>query len=572
MALSNSEIADIFNQMADMLEIKGENPFKVRAYRNAARTVQNLGKSLEDLAESGMDLTKLPGIGADLSEAITEILKTGKFSKLEALKKELPQGLDKLLSIEGLGPKRIRQLYDSFGITSLDELAEVAQNGEIYNLKGFGPKLVDKILKGVRLAKKAGRRFRFDIAKPFAEELKNYLQSFEGVIKVEVAGSYRRRKETVGDLDILVVAKNWEAVTEWFVKYEKVKEVVSKGPTRSTVILRNDLQVDLRSVAKESYGSALHYFTGSKAHNIKIRKMAVERGWKINEYGIYDGKKRLGGESEEQMYSLMGLDYIEPELREDRGEVEAAMRHRLPKLVKLKDIKGDLHTHSKWTDGHASIERMAQAAKARGYEYIAVTDHSHHLTVAKGLDEKRLREQMELIDRLNEDLEGITLLKGIECDILEDGTMDLPDSVLKELDLVLGAVHYKFNLSKKEQTRRVIRAMKNRYFKIFAHPTGRIIGHRNAYELDISEIFKAAKDEGVYLEINAQPERLDINDIYAKAAKDEGIGLCINTDAHDTMSLDFMQYGVNQARRGWIEKSDLLNTLPLTKLKKVLKK
>ncbi len=572
MALSNSEIADIFNRMADMLEIKGENPFKVRAYRNAARTVQNLGKSLEDLVESGMDLTKLPGIGADLSEAITEILKTGKFSKLEALKKELPQGLDRLLSIEGLGPKRIRQLYDSFGITSLDELAKVAQSGEIYNLKGFGPKLVEKILKGVQLAKKAGRRFRFDIAKPFAEELKNYLQSFEGVIKVEVAGSYRRRKETVGDLDILVVAKNWEAVTEWFVKYEKVKEVVSKGPTRSTVILRNDLQVDLRSVAKESYGSALHYFTGSKAHNIKIRKMAVERGWKINEYGIYEGKKRLGGESEEQLYSLMGLDYIEPELREERGEVEAAMRHRLPKLVKLKDIRGDLHTHSKWTDGHASIEQMAQAAKARGYEYIAVTDHSHHLTVAKGLDEKRLREQMELIDRLNEELEGITVLKGIECDILEDGTMDLPDSVLKELDLVLGAVHYKFNLSKREQTRRVIRAMKNRYFKIFAHPTGRIIGHRNAYELDISEIFKAAKDEGVYLEINAQPERLDINDIYAKAAKDEGVGLCINTDAHDTMSLDFMQYGVNQARRGWIEKSDLLNTLPLTKLKKVLKK
>ncbi len=572
MALSNSEIADIFNRMADILEIKGENPFKVRAYRNAARTVQNLGKSLEDLVESGMDLTKLPGIGADLSEAITEILKTGKFSKLEALKKELPPGLDKLLSIEGLGPKRIRQLYDSFGITSLDELAKVARSGEIYNLKGFGPKLVEKILKGVRLAKKAGRRFRFDIAKPFAEELKNYLQSFEGVIKVEVAGSYRRRKETVGDLDILVVAKNWEAVTEWFVKYEKVKEVVSKGPTRSTVILRNDLQVDLRSVAKESYGSALHYFTGSKAHNIKIRKMAVERGWKINEYGIYEGKKRLGGESEEQMYSLMGLDYIEPELREDRGEVEAAMRHRLPKLVKLKDIRGDLHTHSKWTDGHASIEQMAEAAKARGYEYFAVTDHSRHLTVAKGLDEKRLREQMELIDRLNEELEGITVLKGIECDILEDGTMDLPDSVLKELDLVLGAVHYKFNLSKKEQTRRVIRAMKNRYFKIFAHPTGRIIGHRNAYELDMSDIFKAAKDEGVYLEINAQPERLDINDIYAKAAKDEGIGLCINTDAHDTMSLDFMQYGVNQARRGWIEKSDLLNTLPMTKLKKVLKK
>ncbi|BBG65316.1 DNA polymerase X family [Hydrogenimonas sp.] len=572
MALSNSEIADIFNQMADMLEIKGENPFKVRAYRNAARTVQNLGKSLEELVESGMDLTKLPGIGADLSDAIKEILKTGKFSKLEALKKELPEGLESLLSIEGLGPKRIRQLYDTFGITSLEDLAKVAQSGDIYNLKGFGPKLVEKILKGVRLAKKSGRRFRFDVARPFAEELKRYLGTFEGVIKVEVAGSYRRRKETVGDLDILVVAENWESVTERFVRYEKVKEVVSKGPTRSTVILRNDLQVDLRSVAKESYGSALHYFTGSKAHNIKIRKMAVEKGWKINEYGVFEGKKRLGGESEEQLYSLMGMEYIEPELREDRGEVEAALKGKLPKLIKMEDIRGDLHTHSKWTDGHASIKEMAEAAKAKGYDYIAVTDHSQHLTVAKGVDEKRLREQMELIDSLNEELKGITILKGIECDILEDGTMDLPDSVLKELDLVLGAVHYKFNLSKKEQTLRVIKAMKNPHFNIFAHPTGRIIGHRNAYELDMSEIFKACRDEGVVLEINAQPERLDIDDIYAKAAKEEGIKISIATDAHDTMSLDLMQYGINQARRGWIEKGDVINTLPPERLKRVFNK
>ncbi|WP_457594282.1 DNA polymerase/3'-5' exonuclease PolX [Hydrogenimonas sp.] len=572
MSLSNSEIADLFNQMADLLQIKGENPFKVRAYRNAARTVQNLGKSLEDLHKKGMDLTKLPGIGADLSDAIEEILQTGKFSKLEKLKKELPQGLDKLLAIEGLGPKRIRQLYDAFGITSLEALAQKAESGEIYTLKGFGPKLVEKILKGVQLAKKAGHRFRFDVAKPFAEELKSYLSGFEGVMKVEVAGSYRRKKETVGDLDILVVAKNWESVTEWFVKYEKIKEVVSKGPTRSTVILRNDLQVDLRSVAGESYGSALHYFTGSKAHNIKIRKMAVERGWKINEYGVFDGKKRLGGESEEQLYSLMGMEYIEPELREDRGEVEAAVEHRLPDLVRLGDIKGDLHTHSKWSDGHATIEQMALAAKERGYSYLAVTDHSRHLTVAKGLDEKRIRKQWEEIDALNERLEGITVLKGIECDILEDGSMDLPDSVLKKLDVVLGAVHYKFNLSKKEQTRRVVKAMQNRYFNIFAHPTGRIIGHRNAYELDMSEIFAACKGEGVILEINAQPERLDLDDIYAKAAKEEGIRLAVSTDAHDTMSLDFMQYGLNQARRGWLQKSDLVNTLPLSALKKVLKK
>ncbi len=570
MALSNSEIAAIFNQMADLLEIKGANPFKVRAYRNAARTVQNLGKSLEDLVENGMDLTKLPGIGEDLSDAIHEILRTGRFSKLEALKQQMPEGLDKLLAIEGLGPKRIRLLYDTFGITSLEELAKVAESGEIYRLKGFGPKLVDKILKGVRLAKKAGHRFRFDVARPFAEELRAYLEAFKGVIKVEIAGSYRRRKETVGDLDILVVAKNWDDVSEWFVKFEKVKEVVSKGPTRSTVILRNDLQVDLRSVAEESYGSALHYFTGSKAHNIKIRKMAVERGWKINEYGIFEGEKRLGGKTERELYETMGLCYIEPELREDRGEVEACLAGKLPKLVAPDDIKGDLHTHSKWTDGHATIREMAEAAKARGYEYLAVTDHSRHLTVAKGLDEKRLREQMEEIDRLNDELGGITLLKGIECDILEDGTMDLPDSVLRELDIVLAAVHYKFNLSKTEQTRRVVKALRNPYVKILAHPTGRVIGHRNPYELDMDEIYKACRNEGVALELNAQPERLDIDDVHAKAAKEEGIKISVATDAHDVMSLDFMPYGINQARRGWLEKGDILNTLPLKELKKAL--
>ncbi len=572
MALSNSEIADIFNQMADLLEIKGANPFKVRAYRNAARTVQNLGKSLEDLVAQGMDLTKLPGIGQDLSDAIREIIETGKFSKLEALKQEMPEGLDKLLAIEGLGPKRIQQLYDTFHITSLEELAKVAESGEIYQLKGFGPKLVEKILKGVQLAKKAGHRFRFDIAKPFAEGLRSYLSDFKGVINVEITGSYRRRKETVGDLDILVVAKNWEAVTDWFVKYEKVKEVVSKGPTRSTVILRNDLQVDLRSVAKESYGSALNYFTGSKAHNIKIRKMAVDRGWKINEYGVFEGDKRIGGETEEQIYKLLGLCYIEPELREDRGEVEACLAHALPKLIELSDIRGDLHMHSKETDGHATIEEMARTAMAKGYEYIAITDHSKHLTVAKGFDEKRLRAQMEEIDRLNDSLKGITILKGIECDILEDGSMDLPDSVLKELDIVLAAVHYKFNLSTKEQTQRVVKALQNPYVHVLAHPTGRIIGHRNAYELDMSEIFKVCKNEKVALEINAQPERLDINDVYAKTAKEEGIKISIATDAHDPMSLDFMEYGLNQARRGWLEKGDVLNAHSLSELKKMLKK
>jgi len=571
MAVLNGEIAEIFSKTADLLEIKGENPFKVRAYRNAARIIQNMGRSLDSLVKEGFDLTRLPGIGSDLASYIEEIVKTGKFSKLESLKRELPEGLEELLAIEGLGPKRVRELYEAFHITSLKDLANIAQSGEIYKLKGFGPKLVEKILKGITLAKKSGRRFRFDIAKPYAEDIKNYLQNFSGVLKVEVAGSYRRRKESVGDLDILAVAKNWDEVSDYFVKYPKVKEVVSKGETRSTVILNNDLQVDLRSVAMESYGSALHYFTGSKAHNIKIRKMAIDRGWKINEYGIFDGDKKIAGESESGMYETMGLCFIEPELREDRGEIEACLEGKLPKLIEIGDIKGDLHIHSNYTDGKASIKEMALAALDMGYEYIAITDHSKHLTVAKGLDEERILKQFEEIERLNEELD-IVILKGIECDILEDGSLDLPNSILERLDIVLGAVHFKFNLSKSEQTKRVIKAMKNPYFNVLAHPTGRVIGHRNAYEIDMDEIIKAAKGEGVVLEINAQPERLDLNDVLAKTAKENGNLFAISTDSHDVESLNFMEYGINQARRGWVEKEDVINTLSLRELKSVLKR
>ncbi|WP_457597718.1 DNA polymerase/3'-5' exonuclease PolX [Hydrogenimonas sp.] len=571
MAITNSEIARIFEQMADLLEISGANPFKVRAYRNAARTVQNMGRSLEEMVEEGRDLTKLPGIGKDLSDTIEEIVRTGRFGKLEALKKELPEGLESLLAIEGLGPKRIRQLYDAFGVTSLDALAKLAESGEIYTLKGFGPKLVAKILKGVRLAKKAGHRFRYDIARPYAESLRAYLADFDGVIEVEIAGSYRRKKETVGDLDILVVAKAWQEVSDRFVAYEKVKEVVSKGPTRSTVILSNDLQVDLRSVPAESYGSALHYFTGSKAHNIKIRKMAMQRGWKINEYGLFEGDKQLAGESEEELYEKMGLCYIEPELREDRGEIEACMEGRLPDLVTLEDIRGDLHMHTTWSDGRATIEAMAEAAKAKGYDYIAITDHSRHLTVAKGLNEKRLLEQIEAIDALNEKMDGITILKGIECDILEDGTMDLPDSVLAKLDLVVGAVHYKFDLSREKQTTRVLKAIANPYVKILAHPTGRVIGHRNPYALDMETLYRACREEGVALELNAQPERLDLDDVHAKVAKEAGVLISVATDAHDIPSLDFMSYGINQARRGWLEKGDILNCRTLRQLRAFLK-
>lgn len=572
MAMTNADIAAIFNKVADLLEIKGENPFKVRAYRNAARTIENIGKSLVDLVNEGYDLTRLPGIGHDLSEYIKEIVTTGKFSKLEKLEREIPPHLVEMLSIEGLGPKRIKVLYEKLNVESMEDLRRAAESGEILKLPGFGPVLVEKILKGIRLAKKAGKRFRIDVAKNYAEDLVNYLKEIEGIIHIDVAGSYRRKKETVGDLDILVTAKDWEKVTDHFVKYSGVKEVVSKGPTRSTVILKSDLQVDLRSVPNESYGAALHYFTGSKAHNIAIRTMGVKLGLKINEYGIFKGAKRIGGEKEEDVFKSVGLPFIEPELRENRGEIEAALAGKLPKLVELKEIRGDLHMHTKYTDGKNTIEEMAKAAKEKGYEYIAITDHSKRVTVAKGLDEKRLLAQIEEIDKINEKLDGITILKGIEVDILEDGSLDLSDDVLKELDVVVCAVHSKFKLSREKQTYRVLKAMDNPYFNILAHPTGRLIGSREGYDIDIEKIIEHAKECGCYLEINAQPERLDLNDINAKLAKEMGVKMAISTDAHNIFTLDYMEYGVNQARRGWCEKEDILNTYTLKELKKLLKR
>ncbi|NPA50076.1 MAG: DNA polymerase/3'-5' exonuclease PolX, partial [Epsilonproteobacteria bacterium] len=537
-----------------------------------ARVVESMGKSLDSLVKEGYDLTKLPGIGKDLSEAIKEIVLSGKFSKLEELKREIPESLIELLSIEGLGPKRIKVLYDKFGVTSLEDLAKLAESGELSKIRGFGVKLISKILEGVKLAKKSGKRFRFDIVKPYAEELREYLKNFNGVLKVEVAGSYRRKKESVGDLDILVVAKNWEEVSDYFVKYEKVKNILSKGETRSTIILRNDLQVDLRSVSKESYGTALHYFTGSKAHNIKIRKIAQDRGWKVNEYGIFNDKgEKIAGESEEEVYKSLGLSYIEPELREDRGEIEAAMRGALPKLIEQKDIRGDLHMHTTYSDGKFSIKEMALAAKEMGYSYIAITDHSKRLTVANGLDERRLKEQWREIEKISSEVD-IKILKGIECDILDDGSLDLSDEVLKELDIVLVAVHYKFNLSKEEQTKRIVNALKNKYVHILAHPMGRLIGGRKALDIDMEEIFKVAKEEGKVLEINAQPQRLDLNDIYAKMAKEMGIKFAISTDSHAIECLKFMEFGINQARRGWIEREDVINTMELDEFLKFIKR
>ena len=571
MAITNSEIAVIFNRYADMLEIKGENPFKVRAYRNAARTVENIGKPLEELVREGYDLTKLPGIGTDLSSYIKEIVTTGKFSKLEEIEEEIPPSLVEMLSIEGLGPKRIKTLYEKLHIQSMEDLRRAAESGEIEKLPGFGPTLVQKILRGVRLAKKAGHRFKWSEAKEYVDDLLEYLGQLK-LSHLVVAGSFRRKKETVGDLDILATAEDFSEVIRHFVKYPKIKEVVSAGSTRSTVILQNDLQVDLRSVEDESYGSALNYFTGSKAHNIKLRKIAIELGYKLNEYGLFKGSERIAGKTEEEIYEALGLCYIEPELRENRGEIEACKAGRLPKLIERGDIRGDLHMHTVYSDGKHTIEEMARAAKEMGYEYIAITDHSKRLTVAKGLDEKRVLQQFEEIDRINEKVDGITILKGMEVDILEDGSLDMSDEILTQMDVVLGAVHYKFNLSKEKQTARVLKAMDNKYLNILAHPTGRMINMREPIALDMVKILEHAKEYGVAMEINSQPDRLDLSDIHAKMAKELGVKMAINTDSHNIFSLYYIEYGINQARRGWCEKEDIINTLPLGQLKKFLKR
>ncbi len=568
--MNNSEIAKIFSQTADLLEIKGENSFKVRAYRNAARIIENSSKDFEKLVREGVDLTRLPGIGKDLSEYIKEIVLTHRFSKLEELKKEIPSGLLEMLSIEGLGPKRIKQIYDAFGITSLDELKKYAQSGELAKLKGFGPKLIEKILKGIKQLKKAGIRFLWAEVEGIANELKEYLQKFDGVEIVEIAGSFRRKKESVGDLDVLVIAKDYKKVSEYFIKFKRVKEVHSAGLTRSTVFLENSLQVDLRAVSRESYGAALHYFTGSKAHNIKIRRLAIEKGLRVNEYGVYEGERKIAGKSEDEVYKAVGLCYIEPELRENRGEIEACLAGELPKLVELFDLRGDLHMHTIYSDGACSIEEMVKRAIELGYEYIAITDHSKRLSVANGLDEKRLLEQFDEIERLKKKYPQIKILKGAEVDILEDGSLDFSDEVLKRLDIVVGAIHYKFNLDKKTQTKRILRALPK--INILAHPLNRLINKREGIEAEWDEIFKMAKELNVAMEINSQPDRLDLNDILSKRAKEIGCKVAINSDAHNIKMFEFIRYGVNQARRGWIEKEDVINTFEFDRLSNFLKK
>lgn len=561
MPVQNSEIAQIFYQVADLLEIEGANEFRVRAYRDAARTVATLPRSASEMMEADEDLEELPGIGADLAGKIEEIVETGGLEQLEGLEERVPPELGRMLKISSLGPKRVKKLHEELGVTTFEELETAAEDEEIRTIKGLGPKIEGEILEDLKRTGYEEERTLLMVAEQAVEPLIDYLRKHENVNRVAAAGSYRRRKETVGDFDILATSDKLEEVMDHFVNYEDVDRIISQGETRSTVVLRSGLQVDLRVVGQDNYGAALLYFTGSANHNIKLRNMALDKKLKINEYGVFtEDDERIAGETEQEVYDLFDLPVIQPELREDRGEIEAAQGGNLPDLVTLDDICGDLQCHTTASDGHASLKEMAQAAKDLGYEYLAITDHSKFIGITQGLDADELAEQIDEIDRLNDDFDGFRILKAIEVDILEDGSLALPDDILEKLDLRVCSVHTHMKLSREKQTDRVIRAMDNPNFNILAHPTSRKLGERDAIEIDMDRVMEAALDRGCILEVNAQPDRLDLNDVYCRQAREMGLKLAISTDAHRVNALPYMRFGVWQARRGWLEPKDVINT------------
>jgi DNA polymerase (family 10) len=543
----------------------------VRAYRNAAFTIRTLTRPLAEMVEGGEDLVELHGVGAAIARKIAELVRTGHLQALERLEAREGHELANLLRIPGLGPKRVRLLHQQLGVSSLAELSDAVRSGRVAELRGFGPKSERAILRAVAKGGPTHERVSWVEAEPVVEMLMRFFEGIGGVKQVTAAGSFRRGCETVGDIDLLVTAQRGATVLERFVQHADVERIVSQGKTRATVLLRSGLQVDVRAVPEESHGAALHYFTGSKAHNIAVRQIGMRRGLKINEYGVFRGEERVAGRSEREVYAAVDLPYIEPELREDRGELDAARAGRLPQLVTVNDVRGDLHAHTSASDGRASLRQMAEAARERGYEYLAISDHTQSLRVAHGLEPRRLRRQLREVERWNDDGKGLILLKSAEVDILKDGSLDLPDDVLDELDFVIGAVHSHFGLSARRQTERILRAMDHPRLRAIAHPTGRLIGRRGAYALDVERLLVGAAERGCWLELNAQPQRLDLNDVLVHAAREHGVGIVVSSDAHGSDQLDCMRFGIAQARRGWLEKQDVVNTLSLAELLEVLR-
>lgn len=571
--MENKGIADIFSEIADILDIQGENPFRIRSYRNAARTLEDFGQSIQSLVQAGQNLEEIPGIGKSSREKIEEIISTGKCQFLEELRTKVPQGLTDLLKLEGLGPKKVKTLYHELAVDSIDRLEKAARAGKLRDLPGMGIKTEEKILKSIDQYRSGIGRFKLSVGFIYAMALLEHLRVVPGVKQLDVAGSFRRRRETIGDLDILAICGKACPVMKKFTGYGDVAEVLSQGETKSSVRLTCGLQVDLRVLEPKSYGAALHYFTGSKAHNIAVRERAQKQGLKVSEYGVFRAKdeKWLSGAKEEEVFAAVGLPFIPPELREDRGEIPAAEAGRLPKLIEISDIRGDLQMHTSATDGKHTIEEMAGKAKELGYSYVAITDHSKAVRVAGGLDEKALAKHLREIEKANQKNVGIRILKGVEVDVLADGSLDLKDEILKECDVVLASVHSRFNMEEEEMTRRIIKAIKNPNVDILAHPTGRLILEREPYKVNLKEIIQAAIDYGVGLEINAYPDRLDLKDVDARLARDMGAKLSISTDAHSTQQLEVMKFGIFTARRGWIEAKDVINTLPLEGLLKALR-
>ena len=569
--MKNIEIAALLNEIADYLEFRNE-PFKVRAYRKAALMINGLSEDIWQIWKDNK-LKELPGIGEGIAKKIDDYLKNNKSKYLDELKKKTPVDMEQLGAIEGIGPKTIMRLYRELKVKNVKDLEKAAKEGKIQKIEGLGPVAEKNILKSIAFAKNSSKRVPLGFALRGAEEIVSTLKTLKEVKRVNIAGSARRMKETIGDIDILVTSKNPAKVIEFFAKMPNVAQVLAKGDTKSSVRLKEGIQADLRVVDDKIFGAALLYFTGNQQHNIILRRIAIERGLKLSEYGLFDRKNNrlIAGKTEDEVYKKLGLDYIEPEIREDESEIELAQRHMLPKIVGYGDLKGDLQMHTKWSDGSNTVEEMALAAKKLGHEYICITDHTGRLTIANPLNEKRILQQKKEIDKVNKKIKGITVLHGTEVNITENGTLDMNGRILKQFDIVVGAIHSGFKNSKEKITMRMIKAMQNENVDIIAHPTGRLITKREPYEIDLDQVFDEAKKTGTVMEINSYPERMDLKDTHVRAAIKKGVKLVISTDAHTTDQLRFVKLGIGTARRGWAKKEDVINTRSLKEMLKLLK-
>jgi len=570
--MENSEIAAVFTEIADILEIQGENAFRIRSYRNAARTIGDLADRIADMAAAGKEFTELPGIGTSLAEKIHDILKTGTCATLDGLRKQLPPHLTDLLKVKGLGPKRAKILHETLGIKGLAELKAAAEAGKIRALEGMGEKTEQNILKGLATLESEAGRISIKQAAEHVASIGRHLGKIKAIRRWEAAGSFRRRRETIGDLDFLIEATDRPAAARAILAYDSIEEVIGSGAEKISARLASGVQVDFRFVEPDAFGAAEMYFTGSKAHNIVLRKRAQKDGLKLNEYGLFSGEKQVAGKSEAEVFKALALPWIPPELREDRGEIDAAEQGTLPKLIERGDIKGDLHVHTVATDGAATIEEMVAAAQAHGYQYLAITDHSKAVTVAHGLNESAIRKHAEQIRECGEGLKNFSLLAGVEVDILKDGRLDLDEKVLAELDWVCASVHGIFEMPEEKMTDRMIAAVESGVVHCIGHPFGRLIGKRDSLHFDADRVFEACKRAGVFLEINSYPDRLDLPDVYCKRAREIGCTMVISTDSHKVSDLELIEFGVWVARRGWLEKGDVLNTLTAAALRKRIKR